>query len=176
MFDLSDFFRPKNRTQLKLWFVLQFLVRLIILAAPLYLIISFVDLYPFQLATAHMAASYMVWLGWPVEQDGVWLSVSGFRFLIDPDCTAWKLLLFFTSLMLAVPGVGLTGRLFGLIGIPLLMFGNLVRIASIVSIRAVYGQAAALAVHDWLWQLGLLVMAFGIWMIWFFSVRTRIKL
>lgn len=169
-------FRPKNHTQLKLWFTLQFLVRLLILTIPLYVIISFVNLYPLQILTANMATSFMSASGLHVQQDGTMLSVNDFKFLIDADCTAWKLLLFYLALIVSVPKVPLKWRLFGLIGLPLIIFGNLVRINSVVNIRILFGQTAAIAVHDWLWQVGLLAIAFGIWLIWFFSIRTKIKI
>jgi exosortase/archaeosortase family protein len=166
-------FKPKNRTQLILAFLAQFLIRFLIFAIPLYIVINFVNLYPFQILTASGAKAFMSALGWSVQQDGIWLSVNNFKFFIDSDCTAWKLLLFFFALLASVPKVAIKGRLLGLIGLPLIFFANIVRITSIVNIRIIYGQEAAIAVHDWLWQLGLLGLSFGIWLIWFFAIGTK---
>jgi len=154
--------------QQRLWKTLQFLLRLLALSAPLYLIIFFAaDLSALQLAAAGQSAWLLRVLGWSVSQSGPLLTTGDFTFLINQDCTGWKSVLFLFALIFAVPGIALKKRLTGLaIGFPLIWLGNLGRILGTVFVQAGWGTETALLAHDWGWQLGLVGLVLGIWLAW----------
>lgn len=168
-----------TKDQEKMWQTLLFLVKLLILVIPLYLILAFnVDLSPLQEITTNQAYWIFKNMGFDVSRDGFILSVGSADsavgintnpvvFLISEDCTAWKSILLLFALIVAVAGVSMKKRLLGLaVGIPVLWLGNLARIFAIVLIAQNYGFTAASIVHDYLWQLGLISLVLLIWVVW----------
>lgn len=152
---------------------LYFLVRLLVLSIPLYIVVLFqLDLTPLQNAVAGQSQYLLQLLGFGVTREGplisaVWGSGEPFKFLISPDSTGWKSLLFLSALVLAVPGIRWRKRLWGLvIGLPLVWAGNLVRVLAIVLVERDWGIEAAMAVHDYLWRFGLMALVLGIWLVW----------
>lgn len=149
-----------------------FLVRLIALSAPLYLVLLFVDLFPLQLAVASASAALLHGLGYGVIQDGALMAVGDFSFFISPDSTGWKSMLFLAALVIAVPRVPWARRALGLaVGVPLIVAGNLGRVLAIVAVEGSYGLEAALFTHDVLWRFGLVALVLGIWGVWFWRAR-----
>jgi len=161
----------------KMWELIVFLSRLIVLALPLYLVIFFAfDLYPMQVMAASQSASIMSSLGWETVLDGVMVTANGFTFMVNQDCTAWKSMLFFFALVFAFPGVASRKRLLGLAaGIPLIWIGNLARIIGTVGIEGIYGEAMAMLVHDYLWRLGLVALVLGLWLAWIRICKPKSK-
>ncbi len=164
-----------NQEQQKLWHTLTFLVRLIVLSIPLYLIISLgINLYPLQYAVATNSHQILKFTGFHVMQDGASLTVGSeselkqpFSFTISEDSTAWKSMLFFFALVFAVPAIHTKKRLLGLlIGIPLVWIGNLIRVWGIVMVERGYGIQAALIAHDYLWRFGLIALVLVLWVFW----------
>ncbi len=165
-----------TKDQEKMWQTLLFLIKLLILVIPLYLILAFnVDLSPLQEITTQQAYWIFKNTGFDVSRDGFVLSVGSATdvntnpvvFLVSEDCTAWKSILLLFALIVAVAGVSMKNRLLGLvIGISVLWLGNLARIFAIVLIAQNYGFAVASVVHDYLWQLGLISLVLLIWVVW----------
>lgn len=152
---------------------LHFLLRLLILATPLYLTLALsIDLFPLQYATASQTAAALRDLGYTVSQDGALLSAalpgnSPFHFFISEDSTAWKSFLLYFAFLFAVPAVALRKRLIGLaLGLPALWLGNFARVLAIVFVETAYGVQAALFTHDYLWRFGLVCLVLGIWALW----------
>jgi len=188
---LAVFFRrrrPKrlNRTQKRLWSGLEFLVRLLLLSIPLYLVIglgiSGSVLGPLQAAVAGQSALVLKGMGFQVQHSGVFITtIAGsdaepFYFMINQDCTGWKSMLFLFALLFAVPGIALRKRLWGLIfGLPSIWLGNLGRVIGVVLAEDAYGKAMALMIHDYLWQLGLIALVVGIWVIWMYWAKRTSK-
>jgi exosortase/archaeosortase family protein len=166
---------PKQRS---LWRSLNFLVRLIILALPLYLIIWLgIDLLPLQLAAASQSAWLLEVTGNQVLLEGTGLLVNNsFEFIIIPDCTGWKSMIFLFALIFAVPGADLRKRLLGLVGLPLIWVANLARVYGVVMVQGVWGTEAAVMMHDTLFQLGLIVLVFVVWIIWLLWSEGRLTL
>ncbi|MFQ5647813.1 MAG: exosortase/archaeosortase family protein [Candidatus Aenigmatarchaeota archaeon] len=154
--------------QQRLWKTLQFLLRLLALSVPLYLVIFLaLDLSAMQLAAAGQSAALLQSLGWTVSQDGTLLTAGEFSFLINQDCTGWKSMLLLFALIFATLGISLRKRVLGLlVGIPLVWLGNLARILGTIYVQAGFGTGTALLVHDWLWQLGLVALVLAIWLAW----------
>lgn len=170
-----------NRKQQRLWHILEFIVRLIILSIPLYLIIGFgISLYPLQLAAAGQSGWIMEVMGYSVQQEGAYMTVGGggpsqdFFFYVNEDCTGWKSMLFLFALVMAVPAIAWRRRGLGLlIGIPVIWLGNLGRVVGVVLAERSYGVETALLVHDYLWQFGLIALVLIIWAGWLFYARRK---
>ncbi len=170
-----------NRKQQRLWQTLEFLVRLIVLSVPLYLIIGLgISLYPLQLAAAGQSSWILGAMGYSVQQEGAYLTVSGgppvqdFLFYVNEDCTGWKSMLFLFALIFAVPGVVLRRRLWGLVfGLPAIWLGNLGRVVGVVLAERSYGVETALLIHDYGWQFGLIALVLVIWAGWLFYARRK---
>lgn len=165
---------------LKLWQTMQFLVRLIVLSMPLYLVIAFsLDLTLLQNFFAQSTAHILSASGWNLIASGNGITVltpDNFIFLITPDCTAWKSMLFLFALLFAVPrkpfhpdrlNFLLKSRLPWLIaGIPAVVLANMTRILTSVWVLSAYGPELSGLVHDILWQFGLAGVVLGIWLLW----------
>ncbi len=167
--------------QKRLWHVLEFLIRLIILSIPLYLVLILaVDLAPLQEVVATHSASLLRLLGKEVLRDGYHILVGSgpgaFQFMINADCTGWKSMLFLFALMFAVPGIAMKKRLAGLvIGIPVIWIGNLARIIGVVAAEAAWGLDMAMAIHDYGYRLGLVALVLAVWIAWLKLSRRREK-
>lgn len=159
--------------QARMMRVLEFLVRVCVLALPLYLVMWLgLDLYPIQLAVASQSDWILQAMGYQVARDGAGLTANGFGFFIIPDCTGWKSMLFLFALVLAVPGVSLRKRAWGIaLGLPLVWLGNLARVVGVVAAQGAWGTDAALVIHDWLFQAGLVALVLGIWTAWLMWVK-----
>jgi exosortase/archaeosortase family protein len=169
-----------TKKQKRLWQTLVFLLKILAFAAPLYFTLFYVDLSALQEIVSQNAVLIFRSLGFDAAKDGFLLSVNGFSFVISQDCTGWKSMLFLTALIVAVPAVHWKKRAIGLaIGLPLLWFGNLLRILLIVFVGIVYGYEVAELIHAYLWQLGLISLVIGIWLTWLWWVgkifKTKIR-
>lgn len=165
----SDSLRKNQR----LMETLVFFLRLIILAAPLYFMIHFADLYFLQSLTASSSLWIFMGFGFEAAQNGPEMVVDGFQFFISKDSTAWKSILFLFALIFAIPNVPNKKRLLGLvIGIPVIWFANLGRIIGIVLVEKAYDLETAMFTHDILWRFGLIGVVLGFWLFWNFKVRT----
>ncbi len=174
---------PKlTKEQERLWRTLQFIIRFTVFSIPLYLIIWLnIGMMPLQFLVADHAFWAIDAYGYSVSMDGLLMSVgqdSPFMFLIGEDCTGWKSMLAFVALVIATLGVSLRKRALGIaVGIPLIYLGNLARILLVVMAEAAYGYDAALFIHDWLWQAGLIALVLVLWLGWlrYDSIRSMMK-
>jgi len=175
---------PKlTKEQQRLWRTLQFIIRFTAFSIPLYLIIWLnAGMLPLQLIVADHATWAIGAAGFDVGREGLLLSVGRdrpFTFLIGEDCTGWKSMLAFVALVMAALGVSMRKRALGIAaGIPLIYLGNLARILLVVMAEAAYGYEAALFLHDWLWQAGLIALVLVLWLGWlrYDSLRSRMEL
>ena len=172
--------RPKdiNARQEKRLEILFFLVRLSILAVPLYLLMSIPGiLAPLQSATTGMVEFILTSMGFEVARQGNLLSVPGFSFIIDEDCTGWKSVMFLFALVFSVKGREAKSRLLGFIaGSAAIVAFNLVRITGSVLAQAAWGTELALFLHDWVFRYALVMLVVGIWGIWLYlSRKTKNK-
>ncbi len=164
---------PKNPTsgQQRLWNLLTFLLRLLALSIPLYLVLSLPGLLlPLQSLVTHNSA-LLLSLSYPVSQENLLIRIRSpgneLRFLVSEDCTGWKSMLFLFALIFAVPGILPRKRLPGIvIGVPLIYLGNLLSILLIVLIQQNWGTPAAEIFHTWLWSLGLIALVLLVWVVW----------
>jgi len=170
---------PKQR---RLWELEKFILRMLVLVIPVYLILTFgVDLGPAQQEVAR--ESY--WLMGPTGFNatlygtGIIAEFAGkapLFFTISADCTGWKAMLFFAALVLAVPKRSWVVRLAGLAaGFVAIWVVNLFRVAAVVAVYSSSGIAAAMLVHDWLWQIGMGLAALLLWALWMRATRNKRK-
>ena len=163
-----------DRNQRRMLGILIFLVRLFLLSIPLYLIIALgTNMLPLQTIVAEQSAYVLGVSGYRTSIEGTVVSSDApgsgytFMFMIDPDCTGWKSMLFLFALILAVPGIMWNRRAVGLaIGLPLLWAVNVIRIVLIVMTETAYNVSTALFVHDVIWQTGLIAVVLGYWAAW----------
>jgi exosortase/archaeosortase family protein len=154
--------------QKKLFETLVFLLKLLVFAVPLYAIMSFQGiLYPLQAAVTHNVLWLMGLAGLDASASGFLITAGEIVFLVSEDCTGWKSMLLLAALVLSVPGASPKRRLAGLAaGIPLIYAGNLFRILAVVFVWRSYGLGPATAVHDYLWQAGLIFLVLAAWTVW----------
>lgn len=167
--------------QKNLWNILWFLIRLLILAIPLYLIIFLaVDLTPLQVTVASQTSYILDNLGFNVIQEGYHIIVGTiedhFYFMINEDCTGWKSMLFLFALIFAVPRISWKNRFIGLIiGIPIIWIANLGRVIGVVLAEGMWGLDFAMSLHDYGYRLGMIAVVLLIWLIWFRLSKEKEK-
>jgi len=170
-----------TRGQKRLWGALEFLIRLLILSIPLYLVLILaIDLSPLQHVVASHSASLLKALGYNVFQEGYRILVgtipNHFYFLINEDCTGWKSMLFLFALIFAVPRIAMKKRILGLvIGLPIVWVGNLMRVLGVVLAERAWGVDFALTLHDYGYRLGLIALVLIIWVVWLKLSRREKK-
>jgi exosortase/archaeosortase family protein len=173
--------RKLSKRQERQWDLLMFLVRLIILAAPLYALLSVPGvLYSAQISTTNATALVLNALGMHASTDGPSVTIadpnSPFRFIISEDCTGWKSVMFLFALIFAVKGPKLRNRLVGLgFGVVVIFAGNMARIIATVLAERALGLQAAMLLHDWLFRLGLVVLVLGLWAFWLVYLNKKLK-
>jgi len=158
--------------------ILSFLLRLIVLSAPVYAVIWLgLSLVPLQGTVAANSVYMLNALGIPASVNGLLITCGitpPFMFYIGPDCTGWKSMLFFFALVFASAGASMRKRALGLAaGLPLIYIGNIARIVVVVLAERVYGLQAAMLLHDWLWQAGLAALVIALWLAWLEWVSVK---
>ncbi len=163
---------PKlTKGQKRQWEILQFLLRLLVLAVPLYVILwlnpSFL---PIQNTVADHSYAILTAMGLDVDRNDLVLTIGTsepFAIYIGPDCTGWKSTVAYFALLFATLGASMRKRILGLlVGIPLIYAGNLSRIVVAVLIERTWGREAAMFFHDFLWQVGLIALVIILWLAW----------
>ncbi len=164
-----------GKEQKRLWQTLLFLLKILMLAVPLYLIIELnIPLNPLQEAVSRNLTLLLNLFGFNVIRDGFSLSVNGFIFYVSEDCTGWKSMLFLTALMIAFPDVETKKRIIGLVvGLPLVWIGNIGRIIILIFIDKYYGIETMMVAHDYFWQLGLISLVLMIWLVWIWIIKRQ---
>jgi len=172
--------RKLTEKQKRLLNLEKFLLRLVALVVPVYLIITLgVSLLPLQLEAARESAWALQAIGYQTELAGTGIAVdfggiSPFFFVITADCTGWKAMLFLAALTIAVPLRSWRQRLACIIpGIAILWGVNLLRVAAVVVAYTSFGYRTAMLVHDYLWQVGLGAAALVIWVAWMLLTSRR---
>ena len=159
--------------QSRLWELEKFLLRMILLVAPVYIIITFgINMGSLQLEVARESEWVLGTMGFNATSYGAGIVIefagrAPFFFIISADCIGWKAMLFFAALLLAVQRRAWRPRVAGLAaGIAAIWLVNLFRVAAVVSVYYSYGPGAAALVHDYLWQTGMGIAALLLWVVW----------
>ena len=162
----------KNFTpfQLRLWEIVVFLSRFLLLAIPFHMILwTGFDAEPLQQLTASSVGAMLSLCGVEASVDGSLIDIigAGWGIEIIKDCVGWKSYLALAGLMFAVRGVALRKRLVGTIAaLPVIYIGNTFRIFSSIYLGLIFGTEHFAFVHDILWQGGLIALVLCSWLVW----------
>ncbi len=143
-----------------------FATKLLILSFLMYIISLNVNFLPMQEASAEFTDNALNALNIPTEREKIRIGVQGKDFLITEDCTAWKGMFFFLSLVIA-SGSTLKKTVKGLaVGIPVIYALNLLRILLLILFTVQLGPHIYDLLHTFLWQTGMVVSVFILWVMW----------
>lgn len=146
---------------------LDFLVRLMVLAAPFYVLL-WKGWNPVWLRTLNAAISHTILTLVGVETGHIGTFVAGEAIVVDVsvDSTGWKSMIAVTALMLATVGEKMRKRAYGIIvGLTIVFIGNIARITSMMYAVEVYGADYEF-IHTFLWRWGLTILVFVVWVLW----------
>jgi len=151
--------------------ILIFLIKMIILSLPLYIVLYFgISLQPLQEAVTEQALLIFDAAGFNPSREGFLITVKRtheFTFAISEDCMPWKSIWLLIALMIAVPKIKIERRLSGIVsGSAILWIGNLSRIFYIVLAEQFIGYKFAMLIHDYLWKAFLVALVLLIWIVW----------
>ena len=158
--------------QMKLWNVLVFLVRFLVLALPLHMLLWLnFDAHVLQVVTVNSVAFLLSLAGVSYEVVDVFLLVDCGSFVwtieIIKDCVGWKSFMAVSGLMFAVRKVKLKKRVWGIfVALPLIFVGNAFRIFTSIYFSIVFGYEWFDFIHNVLWQGGLIALVIIIWWVW----------
>lgn len=153
--------------------VLRFLLRMLVLAAPFYLILQWEpDLSLLQQGNAYLTAEALNLLGVTAEHTGVYVDTATLLLQVSQDSTAWKSFLLYTALVFAVPGVGWRQRVTGIgIGVPVLFCVNVLRIVSMVYAVEMWAVSYTF-LHTVMWRWALTGAVAALWGAWLYTVKN----
>lgn len=158
----------KPETLAALRSALWFLLKLNLLAIPLYLVVYFGYSVPqFQDLWALALARSIESLGYSTAVDGNIIGVQSGNTIqqidLSWDSTGWKSLYVLAALVFASSGA-LIGKLrFIVFGLPLVALVNFLRIDSTVLVSLEYGVEYFPIVHDFLWSSLMIVFVVALW-------------
>ncbi|VVB59955.1 Transmembrane exosortase (Exosortase_EpsH) [uncultured archaeon] len=172
--EANAFFLSKIKTpfQKKLWNILIFLTRFLVLSLPLHFLlwVNF-DAASVQLFVAKAVEKMLLSSGIEAVRNGTFLVMStktgALSVEIIKDCVGWKSVLALFGLIFATPGVTLKKRMLGLLaGVPIIFLGNLLRIYATIVVTVYNGLEVWEITHTFLWQEGLIVLVIITWYFW----------
>ncbi len=149
-----------------------FLVKLNILATPLYILnqlnISFPQL---QEAIAYLSTLFLKFIGIQASLKGYFINasfgLSSTIIEISFDCTGWKSAYALFALAIATPSISFRKKLkFLLISLPLLFLINIFRIVLTIYLFFILSPKYFGIIHDFLWQWGLIAIILCFWIFW----------
>lgn len=160
--------------------MLWFLVKLNLLAIPLYILLAINFSFPeFQSFLASILGNALNILGYPTVVEDYYIGMSfGFTiatFEINMDCTAWKSMYLLAALAIATPAKKDEKIKFLLISLPLLFALNFARILTTIVLAFQYGFEYLAIVHTFLWREGLIFAVVGFWYIWLRRINYNIR-
>lgn len=161
-----------SSAQMKLWNVLVFLLRFLVLAIPLHILLWLnFDAHVLQVVTVNSVAFLLSLAGVSYEVMDVFLLVDCGSFVwtieIIKDCVGWKSFMAVSGLMFAVRKVALRRRMIGILAaMPLIYIGNTFRIFTSIYLSILFGYEWFDFIHNVLWQGGLIALVIAIWWVW----------
>lgn len=149
-----------------------FLVKLNLLAIPLYILLAINFSFPeFQSFLASILGNALNLLGYPTVVEGYYIGM----FEINMDCTAWKSMYLLAALAIATPAKKDEKIKFLLISLPLLFALNFARILTTIILAFQYGFEYLAIIHTFLWREGLIFAVIGFWYIWLRRTNYNIR-
>ena len=125
-----------------------------------------------EAATASAAALLMNLTGVVASRADTIVNVPGRQLVIGPDCTGISIAAMLVSLVIAYP-VKPSSRAIGVLGgVAVLLLANLLRLVGIAHLAGAPDQVFY-AVHDFVFQVGMVAVAIAIWAGWLSFARAR---
>ena len=116
--------------------------------------------------TGSLVVVFLKPFGVPVVYADTFVTVSGFRMLIDAECTALYFLLIFSAAVIASPSHNISYKIKGILaGGVIIVFLNVLRIA-VLGVTGANFPAIFDFVHIYLWQGAFAIAVFFIWLSW----------
>lgn len=164
--------KRKSKLHKRLISAIWFLVKLNLLAIPLYIIIFYnLSYLPFQILIAGITNLFLNSVGYNFLQDGnILAGIIGDTLVnveISWDSTGWKSMYVMAALALATPGIAFRKKiLFIAVALPSIFAINFVRIITTLLVSFNFGMEYFELVHQFLWSAGMIVVVLAIWAYW----------
>ncbi|MBS3052294.1 MAG: archaeosortase/exosortase family protein [Candidatus Aenigmarchaeota archaeon] len=146
-----------------------FLLKVNVLLIPFYVIsyIKFTVL-PLQTGFAALIAFMLKAFNLQVLQADQFLYLGADKYPIDIsfDCLGWKSVYSLSVLVIATPGNIKEKLHFLKIWLPVLIAINIFRIISIILLGNALGYQYIEAIHNNIWQIGIIGLVVGVWYLW----------
>jgi len=154
----------------KIEIIIDFLIKFNLLAIPLYILMAQeVNLGALQEATAWISFAFLRTMGYTVLLNGNIIQFEGANLtsniIIENDCTGWKSIYAFISLMLASP-VKKKDTESLLKGVFFIYSMNIVRIISTISLSNYLGLEYLDTIHSFLWRFSMISIVLVTWLTW----------
>lgn len=175
----------RTRKQKKLWNVLKFLLKFLVLSIPLHFLIWIdFDAAYLQALVAKIVEFMLHASGIGAVREGSVIysatKTGDLTVKIIKDCVGWKSILALFGLMFASPGnspSSLKAKAIGFIlRAPLVFAANIFRIYSTIAITVITGLSSWKPVHEFLWEVGLMAVVILIWVQWLRSAEKKRRL
>ncbi|MBI2085517.1 MAG: exosortase/archaeosortase family protein [Candidatus Aenigmarchaeota archaeon] len=169
-----------SKEQSRLWYVFVFLVRIMLLSIPLYVILWANPSMEFiQYAVRDSAILAANLIGIETKTDGFYINLNTVdgpvSIDIGADCTGWKSAIAYLALVLAVPRVKNKKRLVAMVGIPIIYAVNIGRIVFLLWAAVNMGFGYFRVFHEYLWKLGMSLAVIAVWYVWLTKKAGKIK-
>jgi exosortase/archaeosortase family protein len=125
--------------------------------------------------TARIAGQLTVFIGIPATVVGNSILLSSHTLRIDPDCTAIAIVALYSALVIAYPLAARTRALALVVGIPVILFANLLRLLAVAVASQYLGQAAFAFAHDYLFKVVMVFVVVALWAMWLQIARGHAK-
>lgn len=164
--------RKKRVTREKLKKIMLFLVKLNLLAIPLYLAIYFnISFQPMQTFLAYLVSSFLKIIGYSFTREDFLLTTflenKLLQIEISWDSTGWKSMYALVALIVATPISTYKDKFkFLLIGLPAIFVLNFLRIITTILISIKFGFHYFDFLHLFLWRTVLIASVLTLWYLW----------
>ena len=126
----------------------------------------------FEATTAAAATVLMNLTGVIATRADTLINLPGRQLLIGPDCTALTIVAMFAALVVAYPVKASSRALGVLAGTLAILVANLIRLVAIAHVSGA-PDPVFYALHDFLFQVGMVAVAIAVWACWLVFARAR---
>lgn len=130
-----------------------------------WLVIPIDFFYPLQRVTAEVVTFLFNLFGIQAVCSGLMVDIPNARWEVALECTSLSALIVFLSFIIAYP-TKLKSKIIGsLVGLPLLIIANILRLV-LLGWATVHLPKIANYLHDYVWQIGFLLLVALLWVLW----------
>jgi exosortase/archaeosortase family protein len=122
------------------------------------------------LTTASISTRFVTLIGITATRSGTRILLPSRVLSVDLACTAVFIVALYAALVLAYP-VSARNRLLGIaVGVPIILFTNIVRIVAAAEVSET-APSAFQFFHDYMFQVGMVLVTVAIWVAWLSFTR-----